>query len=286
MEEMKSDLPFIIISGASGFVGSKLIAKLPSEKVLKLTRNPILLKDPLAMTLDEFSLKDTLSCKNLCLVHLASIMPSTSSGKKGEFEENVLYAKKLLNLVCKKKIQRFIYISTGGVYGFHNEPISEEILTAPQDEYSASKLKIEKLVEDIFPSKQLAILRLFFPYGPGQKKTLVPRLIESVRNGVQIQLNTPEGRPFINPIYIDDLVNIIKFFIYEKINGTFNIGGKEIVSIKDLALIIGEKLKAVVNFSNNNNKTSNLVGEIKKINSVFNGQYVSLSDGISRTIEL
>ena len=56
----------------------------------------------------------------------------------------------------------------------------------------------------------IVILRLFFPFGPGQKvPRLFPSLIGRIARGETIDINTSLGRPIINPVYIEDLVDQI-----------------------------------------------------------------------------
>ena len=53
----------------------------------------------------------------------------------------------------------------------------------------------------------LSVLRLFFPYGPGQRDRLIPDLIRRVRTRQAVHLGEDgEGLQFA-PIFIDDVVS-------------------------------------------------------------------------------
>ena len=76
------------------------------------------------------------------------------------------------------------------------------------DFYSATKVAAERLAQAYDQHLDIAILRLFVPYGPGQERRMLPRLVERVRAGAPIQLNR-DGRPRMNPIYVDDVVDVV-----------------------------------------------------------------------------
>jgi nucleoside-diphosphate-sugar epimerase len=84
----------------------------------------------------------------------------------------------------------------------------------------------------------VAVLRLFAPYGPGQVDRLIPRLIDSVTEGRPVVLSRG-GEPRINPIHVDDLVPLLVGAMEDDRRYTVNVAGSRAVSIRELAELIG-----------------------------------------------
>jgi nucleoside-diphosphate-sugar epimerase len=79
-------------------------------------------------------------------------------------------------------------------------------------------------------------------YGKGQKRSmLIPRLVDSIRAGRSITL-TANGGIQINPIHVSDVVKLLDKLIDSSGSFTLNVAGPEILSLKEIADIIGEKL--------------------------------------------
>ena len=70
---------------------------------------------------------------------------------------------------------------------------------------------------------------------------LIPRLIASVRTGAPIVLSRG-GQPRLNPIHIDDLVELLVQCVAGAGDGVINLAGPTPVSIRDIAAIAGRAL--------------------------------------------
>ena len=133
--------------------------------------------------------------------------------------------------------RRFLFVSTGSVYGHQDCLLKEDREPEPGDEYAAMKRAAEK---EVGKHPNAAVLRVFFPYGPATKPgSLVNRLIGNIVAGTPVELHE-DGRPKINPIYISDLAEATRIFCLEPVTGVYNVAGREVVSIKDLAEMIGK----------------------------------------------
>ena len=105
------------------------------------------------------------------------------------------------------------------------------------------------------------ILRLFFPYGPGQTRGIIPRLIDSIRNKSPITIYN-EGNPAINPIFVDGVVHAIERAMLSDGHHTVNLCGDEVTRIGEMSQFIGELLQVEPLFVYEKDKAiSNLVGE-------------------------
>ena len=175
---------------------------------------------------------------------------------------------------------RFVLASTGYVYGFQDRPLDEDMPLAPHDAYSAMKLAAESALAQ---HPNAAVLRYFFPYGPSSKPGgVINRLIVKIAAGEEIELH--EGnRPRTNPIFIADAARATAEFCLENHRGIFNVGGDEVVSIKDLAESIGKLLGRTPRVRPTGRKIKDMIGKTQRLSRLFRPT-VSLANGLQSTI--
>ncbi len=165
------NVPCILITGASGFLGS-LLSNFLSNKfnILHLTT-----KDLTEITIHKQafnSLEKQLSKKRIfAIIHLAAYVHKRdlfkdSQVKKKIYFSNVEITKAIANLAIALKVKKFIFSSTVGVYGSgtysNQEAFDTYSPTIPNNIYSASKLSAEYALQNIFSdyAKKLVILRI------------------------------------------------------------------------------------------------------------------------------
>lgn len=194
------------------------------------------------------------------LVHLASRLPDGIGFDYGNLE----HQEKIFLTMCRHMgIERVCYASSGGIYGY-KELAEEHEKANPVDGYSVYKSNIEKHITDLWGT-DCVIMRLFFPYGEGQKlPRMMPNLINRVMDRKPITLNGTEGVT-INPIYISDAIEAISYLIENKFSGIYNIAGMESVSIKDIVLKIGGILRIKPEIITTNVQNQYMTGSIAKI---------------------
>ena len=159
----------------------------------------------------------------------------------------------------------FIHLSTAGVYGFRDELSTETTPVNPQDIYTLTKYQGELACAHLLPKSRLLILRLNFPYGPGQKKGLFPTLIGRILNGESVILHTEDGRPRISPIHIEDLCALVLRAINKKVIGVYNCGGTEHYSILEISEMTGTLSGRKVVFSRGGSPCSDLMCDSKPL---------------------
>ena len=104
------------------------------------------------------------------------------------FGVNVGMTMRLLEWAARSGVKRFCLASSGAVYQPFLGPLNEEAAVAPAGFLGASKLASEIIAKPFSSLFALSILRLFFPYGPGQCDRLIPDMICRVRNGMPVQV--------------------------------------------------------------------------------------------------
>jgi nucleoside-diphosphate-sugar epimerase len=176
----------ILVTGATGFIGSHLVEKLVQEgysvKALVLP-DPIERIEPenlellkkLKVELVYGDIRDKGSLEMIFddvekVFHLAAISRPMNVPDQLYFDTNELGTKNLLELAYKNNIKNFIHVSTVSVLGTSKDgkPLKEQNYREPDGLYGLSKLKAEEAVIDFinkynFPA---IILRPSLIYGP------------------------------------------------------------------------------------------------------------------------
>ena len=232
----------ILVTGAAGFVGSHLIPRLAEEghEVYALDRDKSRIADlPATPVEHDLSQRPGSLPEVDAVVHLAQANVKLPDEAPLLFAVNAGSTVDLLDHARRCGAERFIYASTGTVYGFGDEPFSETHTPAGRDLYAVSKLSGELAVDAYAPHFSTFVARLWAPYGPGQHSRMIPRLIDRVRAGEPVQVNDG-GRPRMNPMYVDDLCRVFTAALELEGHHVVNVAGDEVVGIDDLARLIGE----------------------------------------------
>ena len=265
----------VLVSGASGLLGRELCINLSNagHRVLALVRT--VPKDPLlnvnyvvldfAKPWDEKSLPEHVDV----VVHLSQSAKFRDFPTAGLdiFRVNVESTARLLDYSVRAKVKQFIYASSGGVYKPDAKPLNESSPLqhlANLGSYAGSKLCGEILCHSYTPLlKSVIIIRPFFIYGGRQNRTmLIPRLMDSVKAGVKINLSGQDGI-FVNPIHVTDAAAAIESVLKIEDSATFNIAGPVITSIREICENMGEQLlcKPVFHIQKND-KPANMIADI------------------------
>jgi len=150
------------------------------------------------------------------------------------FDVNVKATVDLAGWAAVRGVKRFLFASTGNVYGFQEQVHQEGDVCKPDSMYAASKLSAEILLKPFSPSYEVVILRLFGVYGPGQTDAMVPGVIQRFIESREITLAGEIGVRF-NPIYIDDCVVVFRQLLAVKLASSYeivNVGGSEVVDLR------------------------------------------------------
>jgi UDP-glucose 4-epimerase len=272
----------ILITGASGFIGRRLVSSLcarhelvalvrPKTPIEKLARVNWLEHD-LSQPLDQARFPDRVDA----IIHLAQSRHYREfpEGGKDIFDVNIRSTFQLLEYARRVGVKHFLFASSGGVYGYSYERFVETDPVNPLNFYLSSKYTSELLIANYQPFFHTVVFRFFFVYGPGQKGMLIPNLMGKVREGKQI---TIEGDPGlrINPIYIEDALRVFETALQLPSSALFNVAGDEIVTITELVgLIETVSGKPALIQHKGANPVGDLVGDnsrLKKVLGVYPG---------------
>ena len=240
-----------LITGATGFIGSALVARLKAEHAV----NVIGVSRSLGVDLTVADWQAKLPhVKVDTVVHLAQSTRYRDFPKSASdmVATNIDATASLLEWSRNNDVRRFIFTSTGNVYRPSDEEWDEESPLEPASFYGASKLAAEYLVKQYSKYFEVVILRLFGVYGPNQQNMLISNIIKKIRTGEEIQLAGGDGL-LINPIYIDDVSYIIGDLVTRILTERLtilNLAGNENLSlmhiVNRLEIILSMSAKVVV----------------------------------------
>jgi nucleoside-diphosphate-sugar epimerase len=243
----------ILLTGSTGFIGSKLYLKLKSLgfDIKIILRSQVSKYSSLDvdegnyhMYNNHLKLKDFITSFNpdLC-IHLAS-----SSSEDGSLESidnlinsNLKFSTELINSLSLSSCRKFI--NTGTSWQHY-----ESVVYNPVNLYAATKQAFQDILVYYAEAFDFRIitLKLFDTYGPNDhRKKIINLLLNQIKTDQPLKL-TP-GNQLINLIHVDDIVEAYMIAIdlivknsEEKIT-EYGVSAEETITIKALAELI-EKL--------------------------------------------
>lgn len=245
----------ILITGATGFIGTYLFLKLKELKYkvegLSMGGGIIGGEKIKAVNLtDKKKLHEFMKNRKFdVVVHLAAEIPESFYGvaARQSLINNFLSTLNILDELSVISVKKFIYASSISVIGSTKYfPVDEKHTLEPNNFYSAGKLFGEILSNQFnIPKKRIVTsLRFSSPYGFGQKYgTVIPVFIKYAMDSKNIPIYGT-GKRSQDFIYITDVVDAILAAIKRNRSGIYNIGSGQPTTTINLAKII---LKNVFN---------------------------------------
>lgn len=241
----------ILITGGTGFVGQRLARQLTAEgrPVRILSRSPhrVALPDTV-----EWAPGDLTDPSSLCaalsgvetVVHLAAALPGGRVRTAGLQSTNVGGTEALASAARAAGVQRFIHVSSAGVYGDGalEAPHGEADPPSPTTPYERSKLAAEQALETALQGSSVRwiILRPSGLYGPDRPATAA-FFREVARR--RLWLHGPT-RVLVHPTHVLDLVGaIVRSLDRDDLQReVVNVGGACPVELQELIALVGARL--------------------------------------------
>jgi UDP-glucuronate 4-epimerase len=263
----------VLVTGAAGFIGSHLIAKLSDsgKKVIgvdnfndyysvDLKRNRTQnLMSKFGVPVMEIDLSDSYQVAKLIrdvkpdsVIHLAAQagvrLPISQTNRY--VQSNLQGFSNILIECIKEQIPRFLYASSSSVYGSSlNLPYSESDLSLrPLSFYGATKLSNELLAASLARNSNTRVrgLRFFTVYGEwGRPDMAYFRLINSALSGAEFTL-FGDGAVKRDFTYIDDVTKTVSKLLEQLdseplgFHDIVNIGGGNPVSMNEMISLISK----------------------------------------------
>lgn len=275
----------IIVTGASGFIGSNLLAALEHSGHTLIVavdsfgqgakwRNvakryyceyvePALMWDYLAAHTADIDV----------IVHLGAISSTTACDVDEVLRTNYRLTIDLFNY-CQAHTIRFIYASSAATYGAGERGFVDSdnfrylCRLMPLNPYGWSKALVDKHIAAIGgfnpQTPQVAALKFFNVYGPNeyhkqQQMSVIHTFVEQLSSCGEMRLfksNDPQiddGEQQRDFVYVDDCVNVILWLIaHPQVNGIYNVGSGQANSFNTVARIVANAMNkpCIINYIN------------------------------------
>jgi len=241
----------ILITGGTGFVGSRLAHALAHDEVphAVLTRGrssrarlPGNTRIVIGDMMDPAGVSSALEGVDT-VVHLAANL-TDADDPAGGFARNVQGTRTIANAARAAGAARVLHISSAAVYrpGATSEPLLEDAPTGDTSPYGQSKLDAEHALYDALAGSQTrwVVLRPPGLYGPGRPQTL------AFMREIQQKTMWFHGvtRKTVHPTHVDDLVAACVAVLHRRdvVDDVFNVGGERPVLYQELIALVAELL--------------------------------------------
>lgn len=276
----------VLVTGAGGFIGSRLTERLVEAgadvRVLVrytsdgeagwLDRSPVrgdidVRRGDLA---DRDSVVDAMRDRDL-VFHLGALIaiPYSYLAPESYVRTNILGTLNVLQAARELGVERLVHTSTSEVYGSAQfTPMTEAHPLVGQSPYSASKIGADKLAESYHRSFALPVvtLRPFNTFGPRQSaRAVIPAVAVQALAGRPVRMG--DTRPTRDFVFVDDTVE--GFMAAGTVAGiegeTIHLGGGREIPVGDLPRMIGEAAGIAVEVEQDDARIRPAASEVERL---------------------
>lgn len=248
----------VLLTGAAGFIGSRLVRILLSEgcKVTALVRPKVKLDRLAGITgrmdvveADMFSRADVAAAvksaePELC-VHLAWCAEPGDGLHSLKNVDFLLASIELLRATASAGCRRVIMAGTSIEYGESPSPVTEDSPINTTNLYGAAKHSLYLIAREMARREHWSFAsgRIFNVYGPGENPNrLVPQVIRDLSAGRPCDLT--EGSQLRDYLHVEDVASGLWALAQSRLEGAVNIGSGEPVAVKEVAASLGRIMAA------------------------------------------
>ena len=208
-----------------------------------------------------------------CIVHLSSIAndPCGDLNPKLTWEVSALATMQLADKAKKNGIKRFIYASSGSVYGVKKElQVTEELDLNPISEYNKTKMVGERVLLSYANDMVVQIVRpaTVCGYSPRMRLDVSVNMLtmQALSKGRITVFGGDQVRP---NIHIDDITDLYLFLIdHPEFAAIYN-AGFENISIMDIAKLVTKYVPAEISVTSSNDPRSYRINSDKLLATGF-----------------
>ena len=191
------------------------------------------------------------------------------------FQKSLIEVCKFLDVINPRLIEKIIYTSSAAVYNSVSDNFIKKD-TFNRKLYSSTKINMENLFSN-FSNKHnipFSIFRIFNMYGPGEKFSIISKIIDSFKLKEKIEIAN-NGQSIRDFIHIYDVVKLYKILLKQKNDNIFDIGTGIGTRILDIVNSIKKiKIKKIVSKIDEITNSIANVNNFKRIKPKF--KFISL----------
>lgn len=283
----------VLITGASGLIGKQLLKMIQDEydcwivgkENVYSSRVHFIQQDiGKAFDLDKFPSKMDY------IIHLAQAKGHNDFPNNADeiFKVNLFGMIQLLNYGEKAGIKKFLFASSGGIYGTSQKMFAEDGFNLKWTDlnfYQSTKLCTEILASSYEKFFKVISFRFFFVYGEEQKQDMLfPRLIRNIKLGEEITIGSIHDIK-MNPIYKSDAANCV-YRALKKVNEhqTFNIAGTQIVTLGEIIHEMAYQLEKKAKVCYADIGQNDMVADVRKMQEFLCIPQIPLHEGLAKVI--
>ncbi|MEJ0016646.1 MAG: SDR family oxidoreductase [Acetobacteraceae bacterium] len=247
----------ILVTGGCGYKGSvlvpKLIAKGHDVVAFDIQWFGNFLPEHPALTVVQGDIRniDEVDLTGIdAIIHLSSVAndPCGDLDPKLTWEISCLATMQLADRAKRRGIKRFIYASSGSVYGISDEPqVTEDLELFPLSEYNKTKMCGERIVLSYADDMVVQIVRpaTVCGFSPRMRLDVSVNMLtmQALTNGRITVFGGEQTRP---NIHIQDITDLYVFLLeHPEHTGVYN-AGFENLSILEIARLVAEHVDAKI----------------------------------------
>ena len=240
----------VLLTGGTGFVGSRVLPLLEEHEVLCVSRDPVRLPQRRGMK----AIAADLGRDGDWITEIARFRPDWClhlawEGRPdyslGHCRANLDAGLRLVGAVARSGVKRVVVAGTCAEYGLASGAVAEESVPIARGLYGATKhaqlTMLETVARESGFNYQWA--RVFFVYGPGQGQgSLIPSLQASYASGRKADIRTPAT--FQDFVHVEDVASaLVALMASETPSGIFNVGSGQPTSVGHVANLAADYYK-------------------------------------------
>jgi nucleoside-diphosphate-sugar epimerase len=285
----------IFVTGACGYKGHVLVPKLLNEgheviaHDIQWFGNYLMEHPRLNVIRGDIRDVDSIPLDNVdCIIHLASIAndPCGDLNPKLTWEVSALATMQLADKAKRCGVKRFIYASSGSVYGVKEEPqVTEDLELKPVSEYNKTKMVSERVILSYEKDMVIQIIRPATVCGLSPRMRLDVSVNILTMQALSKKKITVFGGDQIRPnIHIDDITDVYLHMLkHPELTGIFN-AGFENISIIDIAKLITKYIPVEIEVTKSNDPRSYKINSDKLTSTGFSPKK-KVEDAIKEIID-
>ena len=246
----------LLVTGASGFIGSRLALHLHRLGVdarftgrdandIECARLRELAAAGVNVELGD--LRDPQFVARMvagrdAIIHLAAAQHEAHMSDEHFRSVNVTATRLMLEAAQAAGVRRFVYGGTMGIHGSSEHgPLTEDSAPQPLNIYTETKLAAEAVVREFASRLDTVIVRIAETYGPGDLRLL--KLFKAIDRGRFVMIGRGDNQR--QPIYVDDLIRGLLAAVARSaaVGQAILLTGNELMTTRQMAAHIASSLE-------------------------------------------